>query len=145
KEPLYFGNSGTTARLMIGLLAGLPFHTVGYGDPHLTERPMDRVGLPLKEIGANIDGRKNGTLLPSAIRGQQLLGINGALAVKSAQVKSAVLVAGLSAETTTQVTEQALTGDHTENMLRAYGVPFEQDGLTMEMNKQSSFHAVNLT
>src|SRR5699024_5993843 len=72
KEPLYFGNSGTTARLMIGLLAGLPFHTVVYGDPHLTERPMDRVVLPLKEMGANIDGRENGTLLPIAIRGKQL-------------------------------------------------------------------------
>ncbi|HLR23690.1 MAG TPA: 3-phosphoshikimate 1-carboxyvinyltransferase [Pseudogracilibacillus sp.] len=145
KEPLYFGNSGTTARLMIGLLAGLPFHTVVYGDPHLTERPMDRVVLPLKEMGANIDGRKNGTLLPIAIRGKQLRGINYTLPVKSAQVKSALLLAGLFAETTTQITEQALTRDHTENMLRAYGVPFEQDGLTMKMNKQSSFHAVNLT
>src|SRR5699024_11355074 len=84
-------------------------------------------------------------LLPIAIRGKQLRGINYTLPVKSAQVKSALLLAGLFAETTTQITEQALTRDHTENMLRAYGVPFEQDGLMMKMNKQSSFHAVNLT
>src|SRR5699024_4987940 len=124
-------------RLMISLEGDLEFHTLVYGAPHLTERLMDRVVLPLKEMGASIDGRNNGTLLPIAIRGKQLQGINYTLPVKSAQVKSALLLAGLFAETTTQITEQALTRDHTENMLRAYGVPFEQDGLTMRMNKQS--------
>src|SRR5699024_7000533 len=72
-QPLYFGNSGTTARLMIGLLAGLPFHTVMYGDPHVTHRPMDRVVEPLRQMGAEIDGRgEAGTLLPLAIRGRKL-------------------------------------------------------------------------
>src|SRR5699024_10414555 len=98
KTPLYFGNSGTTARLMIGLLAGLPIMTVIYGDPYLTERPMDRVINPLKQMGANIDGRDQGKLLPLAIKGQQLTGIHYSLPIKSAQVKSALLLAGLLAD-----------------------------------------------
>lgn len=143
--PLYFGNSGTTARLMIGLLAGLPFHTVVHGDPHLTQRPMDRVVLPLTEMGAQIDGRDSGSLLPIAIKGRQLQGIDYTLPVQSAQVKSALLLAGLFAEGTTQITEKALTRDHTENMLHAYGVPLKQDGFTITMEKQSGFQAVDLT
>src|SRR5690625_4307151 len=96
--PLYFGNSGTTARLMLGILPALPFHTVIYGDPHLTIRPMDRVVQPLTLMGANIDGRNNGNYLPIAIRGTKLNSIHYTLPVKSAQVKSAVLLAGLFAK-----------------------------------------------
>src|SRR5699024_11686935 len=117
--------------------------TVVYGDPHLTERPMDRVVLPLKEMGANIDGRKNGTLLPIAIRGKQLRGINYTLPVKSAQVKSALLLAGLFAETKTQITEQALTRDHKENMFRAYGVPLELYGLKLNIHTYYNYNIVN--
>ncbi len=95
REPLYFGNSGTTARLMLGILAGLPFHTVVYGDKYLTERPMDRVVLPLREMNAEIDGRNNGLLLPLAIRGKQLKPINYKIPVESAQVKSALIFASL--------------------------------------------------
>src|SRR5699024_9431368 len=72
KEPLYFGNSGTTARLLLGLLSGIPYFTTLHGDPYLTVRPMDRVVLPLKEMGAMIDGRDDGSYLPIAVRGTQL-------------------------------------------------------------------------
>src|SRR5699024_12861094 len=107
---------------MIGLLACLPFHTFVYGDPHLTERPMDRVVLPIKEMGANIDGRKNGNLLPIAIRGKQLRGINYTLLVKSSKVKNTILLAGLLAEKTTQIPIQTKTRDTTEKMKLAYSI-----------------------
>src|SRR5690625_3526462 len=109
KIPLYFGNSGTTARLMIGLLAGLPVMTIIYGDPYLTERQMDRVINPLKQMGANIEGRGQGKLLPLAIKGEKLAGINYRLPIKSAQVKSAVLLAGLLADGKTTVIEETKT------------------------------------
>lgn len=121
KNPLYFGNSGTTARLMLGLLAGLPFFSVAHGDPHLTIRPMDRVAVPLKEMGAKFDGRENGSFLPMSVRGSKLTGITYKMPVKSAQVKSALLLAGLLAEGQTTVIEETVTRDHTENMLRAFG------------------------
>lgn len=121
KNPLYFGNSGTTARLMLGLLAGLPFFSVAHGDPHLTIRPMDRVAVPLKEMGAKFDGRANGSFLPMSVRGSKLTGITYKMPVKSAQVKSALLLAGLLAEGQTTVIEETVTRDHTENMLRAFG------------------------
>src|SRR5690625_1140494 len=87
-EPLYFGNSGTTARLMFGILPALPFHTVIHGDPHLTIRPMDRVVQPLTLMVANIDGRNNGNYLPIAIRGTKLNSIHYTLPDKSAEVIS---------------------------------------------------------
>lgn len=120
-QPLYFGNSGTTARLMLGILSNLPFHTVIHGDPYLTVRPMARVVRPLQKMGAQIDGRLNGTYLPLAIRGKQLNGIHYHIPVKSAQVKSAILLAGLFAKGKTKITELAKTRDHTENMLKAFG------------------------
>ncbi len=145
KEPLYFGNSGTTARLMLGILPALPFHTVAYGDPHLTVRPMDRVITPLTEMGANIDGRKNGLYLPLSIRGSSLKGIRYELPVKSAQVKSAVLLAGLFASGSTTVVEQASTRDHTENMLRAFGANMESSGLTHTINNENTLIATDVT
>src|SRR5690625_1089871 len=119
--PLYFGNSGTTARLMLGILGGLPFLTTIYGDQYLSDRPMDRVVQPLEMMGANIDGRKNKSLLPLAIRGGSLEGIDYTLPVKSAQVKSAILLAGLLANGQTTIIEQTKTRDHTENLLKAFG------------------------
>ena len=121
ETPIYFGNSGTTARLMIGLLAGLPFFTVVHGDSSLSKRPMNRVVEPLRQMGANIDGRDKGNLLPLAIRGSKLKAIDYQLPVKSAQVKSALLLAGLISEGEMKITEKALTRDHTENMLQAFG------------------------
>lgn len=123
KTPLYFGNSGTTARLLIGLLASLPLFTTIYGDPYLTERPMDRVVNPLRKMGATISGRGGGSRLPIAIDGKSLESIEYTLPVQSAQVKSALLLAGLFAEGQTTIIEDGMTRDHTERMLEAFGVP----------------------
>lgn len=119
--PLYFGNSGTTARLMLGILSALSFHSIIYGDEYLTVRPMSRVINPLRKMNATIDGRQEGEFLPLAIRGHRLTGIEYELPIKSAQVKSAILLAGLFAEGETTVIEQTKTRDHTENMLKSFG------------------------
>lgn len=132
-QPLYFGNSGTTARLMLGILAGLPFHTVVYGDKHLTERPMDRVVLPLKKMNAEINGRNNGLLLPLAIKGKQLKSIEYNIPVESAQVKSALIFASLFTQEESRFTEKSLTRDHTENMLNAFGANINTSGLTINV------------
>lgn len=143
--PLYFGNSGTTARLMLGLLPALPFYTVSYGDPHLTVRPMDRVITPLTKMGAMIDGRKDGLFLPISTHGTTLQGIHYELPVKSAQVKSAVLLAGLFATGETTVVEQAKTRNHTENMLRAFGADIKCNGLEHTITSKKTLTATNVT
>ncbi len=132
-QPLYFGNSGTTARLMLGILAGLPFHTVVYGDKHLTERPMDRVVLPLRKMSAQIDGRKEGLFLPLAIRGKKLNSIDFKIPVKSAQVKSALIFASLFTNNASNLTEKTLTRDHTENMLNAFGAEVKTNDLDINI------------
>ena len=144
KVPLYFGNSGTTARLMIGLLSGLPFLTVIHGDPYLTERPMDRVVVPLRKMGSQIDGRQSGRFLPLAIRGGNLQGIDYELPVKSAQVKSALLLAGLFAEGRTTVTEQTKTRNHTENMLKAFGAHIEVQGNQVSITNKGALTATDV-
>ncbi len=143
--PLYFGNSGTTARLMLGILSALPFYTVMYGDPFLTIRPMNRVVSPLRDMGAKIDGRKNGEYLPLSIRGSSLQGIHYELPVKSAQVKSAILLAGLFADGQTTIVEKAKTRDHTENMLRAFGADINSDGLTVTVSNKKQLTPVHVT
>lgn len=140
-EPLYFGNSGTTARLMLGVLSGLPIFTTIYGDEHLTKRPMDRVVTPLREMNAHIDGRNNGNLLPISVRGKELTGIEYALPVKSAQVKSAVLLAGLFADGSTTTIEQTETRDHTENMLEAFGADIKREGLRVTVTSKNELVA----
>lgn len=132
-QPIDLGNSGTTARLILGVLSGLPFHTTLYGDDSLTQRPMDRVAIPLREMGAKIDGREKGKFLPLAIRGQQLSAITFTPEVKSAQVKSGVLLGGLLAEGTTTVIESTKTRDHTENMFKAFGADVKVDGLAVSI------------
>ncbi|HLR41905.1 MAG TPA: 3-phosphoshikimate 1-carboxyvinyltransferase [Pseudogracilibacillus sp.] len=144
KTPLYFGNSGTTARLMLGILSGLPLFTTLYGDPYLTVRPMERVLTPLSLMGASIDGRENGHYLPMAVRGKRLQSITYELPVKSAQVKSAVLLAGLFADGTTRVIEQAKTRDHTENMLRAFGADLTVDGLQVSITNKNTLSPVDV-
>lgn len=131
KEPknvLDAGNSGTTIRLMIGLLAshGDRFFTIT-GDDSLRSRPMSRVVKPLKQMGARIWGRNNNSLAPLAIQGQTLKGIHYQSPVASAQVKSCVLLAGLMCEGKTTVTEPALSRDHSERMLRAFGAELDVD------------------
>ncbi|WP_245799236.1 3-phosphoshikimate 1-carboxyvinyltransferase [Virgibacillus siamensis] len=135
-EPIYFGNSGTTARLMLGVLAGLPFFTTAYGDPSLTVRPMDRVIKPIQQMGALTDGRSDGGFLPMAVRGGNLKSISYTLPVKSAQVKSAVLLAGLFAKGVTKVTEQTVTRNHTENMMAAFGAGVKVEGNTVYISNK---------
>jgi 3-phosphoshikimate 1-carboxyvinyltransferase len=116
------GNSGTTMRLMLGLLAGRAGrHFVLTGDDSLRRRPMRRVGGPLEQMGATIAGRQGGNLAPLAIQGQPLHGGTIHTAVASAQVKSALLLAALTAAGPTTVIEPAQSRDHSERMLRAFG------------------------
>jgi 3-phosphoshikimate 1-carboxyvinyltransferase len=118
---LDMGNSGTAARLLIGLLGGRPFTSYFSGDESLRERPMGRVTAPLELMGARFMSRE-GVKLPLAVMGpEKVTPISYALSIPSAQVKSAILLAGLSAEGTTTVYETALTRDHTERMLRYFG------------------------
>lgn len=124
------GNSGTTARLLLGVLATQPFWTILTGDESLRRRPMGRVVEPLMRMGATIVGRGEGTRLPLAARGaERLRAIEYALPVASAQVKSAVLLAGLGAGGPVSVTEPAASRDHTEQMLRQFGARVETRGL----------------
>jgi 3-phosphoshikimate 1-carboxyvinyltransferase len=117
------GNSGTTLRLGAGLLAGLPLFAVLDGDASLRSRPMGRIAGPLAAMGATVAGRAGATLPPLAITGRApLRTIDHATAVPSAQVKSAILLAGLAADGATVVREGMTTRDHTERMLRARGV-----------------------
>lgn len=116
------GNSGTTMRLMLGILASHPerFFSVT-GDSSLVKRPMSRVIQPLQQMGAQIWGRQGGKFAPLAVRGQKLKPFHYHSPIASAQVKSCILFAGLMAEGETTVTEPALSRDHTERMLRAFG------------------------
>ncbi|TCT25570.1 3-phosphoshikimate 1-carboxyvinyltransferase [Melghiribacillus thermohalophilus] len=126
--PLNLGNSGTTSRLLLGVLAGQPFHACLTGDESLSRRPMDRVADPLREMGAAIDGREKGKYFPISIRGTNLNPITYTLPVHSAQVKSAILLAGLFAEGRTTVIEPVPTRDHTERILPAFGGEIKRNG-----------------
>jgi len=122
------GNSGTTIRLMTGLLAGQKFFSVLTGDRYLRQRPMRRVVEPVGQMGAVIWGRRNGELAPLAIRGAALKATEYVSPVASAQVKSALLLAGLYADGITTVREPHLSRDHSERMLTCFGAdvrPFD--------------------
>ena len=128
KEPediLDMGNSGTTTRLTLGLLSGQDFFSALTGDSSLRKRPMGRVVNPLREMGAEIDGRKEGELLPLSVRGKRLTGIEFFNKKSSAQVKSALLIAGLLSEGKTTVVEKVKSRDHTEKMLSAMGADIQ--------------------
>jgi 3-phosphoshikimate 1-carboxyvinyltransferase len=127
------GNSGTTMRTAAGLLAGRPFLSVLSGDASLVRRPMGRVVEPLRAMGAAVDGRAGGTLAPLVVRGGDLHGCAHRLGVASAQVKTALVLAGLQADGTTEITEPAPSRDHTERMLRALGAPVTVDGTTVRV------------
>jgi len=124
------GNSGTTMRLLTGLLAGQAFFAVITGDASLCSRPMGRVIHPLRLMGGRIYGRNRDTLAPLAIKGQELRGLDYTLPVASAQIKSAMLIAGLFSQQKgrTVVREPAASRDHTERMLQAMGVKVTVDG-----------------
>lgn len=125
KDVLYTGNSGTTTRLMLGILSGTNLHTVMTGDASIGKRPMRRVADPLRLMGAQIHGRENGQFTPLAIQGTKLQAIDYTMPVASAQVKSAILLAGLRAEGTTIVRETEISRDHTERMLQQFGAEID--------------------
>ena len=127
-EVLYTGNSGTTTRLMLGVLAGSKVHSIMTGDASIAKRPMRRVVDPLRLMEADIRGRANGQFTPLAIQGKTLKAIDYTMPVASAQVKSAILLAGLHAEGTTIVREDVVSRDHTERMLRQFGVTVATEG-----------------
>jgi len=141
KAPLDCGNSGTTMRLLAGILAGQAFTSTLTGDESLRSRPMQRIIEPLRLMGANIsspDGRA-----PLVIKGHEgLQAISYELLVASAQVKSCILLAGLSAVGRTEVVENQTTRDHTERVLRSFGVPIET-GETEREGENASFAAIN--
>jgi 3-phosphoshikimate 1-carboxyvinyltransferase len=127
KKPLYLGNSGTSIRLLSGLLAGQAFDVELQGDASLSGRPMGRVAMPLREMGAVIETEKDGTPPLRIKGGRKLKGINYRMPMASAQVKSCVLLAGLYAEGETSTVEPAPTRDHTERMLRGFGYQVDSD------------------
>ncbi len=138
KDVLDVGNSGTTIRLLLGILAGRFFHHVLIGDESIGKRPMTRVTDPLRQMGATIHGRNNGEYTPLSIVGGGLQGIDYKLPVASAQVKSALLFAGMQASGVTTIIESAKTRDHTERMIRKFGGELEVDGLTVRISSNQS-------
>lgn len=132
-EVLDTGNSGTTTRLMLGLLAGTSFHSVLAGDESIAKRPMKRIINPLREMGADIRGRQDGQYTPLAVQGTKLTAIEYTMPVASAQVKSAVLLAALKAEGKTTIHEPVPSRDHTEIMLGHFGVSLQRENNVIEM------------
>ncbi|QFR43103.1 3-phosphoshikimate 1-carboxyvinyltransferase [Sulfurimonas xiamenensis] len=124
------GNSGTGIRLFCGLLSSADGHFVLTGDEYLRRRPMKRVTLPLRNIGAKLDGRDNGDLAPLSIRGASLKAFHYNSKIASAQVKSAMILAALRADGECSYTEPELSRDHTERMLKGMGADIEVDKLT---------------
>lgn len=131
--PLDAGNSGTTMRMLAGILAPQPFVSTLFGDASLSRRPMRRVIEPLARMGARIEASEGGRP-PLTIHGTPLQPIDYAPAIPSAQVKSAVILAGLHTPGTTRVTEPAQTRDHTERALRAFGFEVTVDGSTVSIS-----------
>ncbi|MDY3618502.1 3-phosphoshikimate 1-carboxyvinyltransferase [Agathobaculum sp.] len=140
---LYTGNSGTTTRLLCGILAGQTFSSTLSGDASIRKRPMGRVMMPLMEMGARISGR-DGNYCPLQLYPSELHGISYTLPVASAQLKSAVLLAGLYAEGQTTVIEPAPSRDHTERMFRALGVEIEMHGNVITLDPPEDLYAVDI-
>jgi len=144
KEPLYLGNSGTSMRLLCGLLAGQKFDAVLTGDKSLSGRPMKRVIDPLSQMGAMIESADQGRS-PLTIRGQaELHGIHYDMPIASAQVKSCLLLAGLYADGVTSVTEPAPTRDHTERMLTGFNYPVKQEGNQASISRSGKLTATDI-
>lgn len=142
--PLYVGNSGTSMRLLAGILAGQKFESELTGDESLTKRPMNRVALPLAEMGASIATANEGRPPLKIHGGAALKGINYDMPMASAQVKSCLLLAGLYAEGKTSVTEPAPTRDHTERMLRGFGYDVQRTGDTITVESGGKLIATDI-
>lgn len=140
---LYLGNSGTSMRLLAGLMAGQSFDVEMSGDESLSKRPMGRVADPLNLMGAVVETADNGRP-PLKVQGGQLKGIHYDLPMASAQVKSCVLLAGLYAEGETSITEPAPTRDHTERMLKGFGYEVAVDGRTVRLQSGGTLTATNI-
>lgn len=132
KKILDAGNSGTTSRILLGLLSAQPFTCCLTGDKYLRKRPMKRVTEPLSRMGARFQGPSSGTL-PLRVEGAPLKGITYRMPVASAQVKSSLLMAGLYAEGVTRVSEPLSTRDHTERMFASFGIPLERRGRVVSL------------
>ena len=143
EDVLFAGNSGTTMRLISGLLASMDFYSVITGDDSLRNRPMRRITQPLAEMGAVIEGRNNGSLAPLSFRGGNLSGIEYDMPVASAQLKSSLLIAGIQAGGETVIHQPAESRDHTERMLMSMGGNLKSEGLTLKVAK-SDLKAVNV-
>lgn len=141
--PLDCVRSGTTMRLLTGILAGQPFTSTLSGDKQLLRRPMGRVVEPLRRMGANIEDTAGHA--PLTVYGQPLNGITHELSVASAQVKSAILLSGLTAEGSTSVHQPGPARDHTERMLAAMGVDIQTSGLTVTLRPASRLAPLSLT
>ena len=137
-------NSGTTMRLLTGLLSAAPFFTVITGDSSLNSRPMGRVVEPLRLMGAEIWGRDRDSQAPLAIKGGQLTGIEYSMPVASAQVKSALILAGLFAKGETLVRQPAPSRDHTERMVQAMGASLTLENSTISL-KPGRLHALDIS
>ena len=137
------GNSGTTMRLVTGLLAAQPFFSVITGDRSLRNRPMKRIATPLTSMGAVISGRRDGSLAPLAVNGGNLHGIDYEMPVASAQLKSSILIAGLYAEGRTTVRQPALSRDHTERMMGAMGADVVTEDLNVTV-RPSRLKSINV-
>ena len=138
------GNSGTSIRLLSGILASQSFVSVITGDSSLRTRPMQRIVQPLKQMGAQIMARQNDSLAPLVVRGGGLKGIEYDLPMASAQVKSAIMLAALSAQGDTVIHQPALSRDHTERMVTAMGGRVEENGLDLVIHP-TSLKAVDIT
>ena len=142
--PLYVGNSGTTIRLLSGLLAAQSFDTELSGDESLSKRPMERVAKPLRQMGASIESSEGGRPPLKIKGGQALKGIHYDMPMASAQVKSCLMLAGLYAEGETTVTEPAPTRDHTERMLQGFGYAVNQKGNQVAVNSGGKLSATQI-
>lgn len=142
---LYVGNSGTTARLISGILAPQNFDCILDGDSSIRKRPMKRIIEPLSLMGADIKSQHENDCTPLEIKGKPLKGINYLSPIASAQVKSSILLAGLYAEGTTMVTEPVLSRNHTELMLKAFGANIEASGVVSTVSKSNQLNAIAIT
>ncbi len=143
-KPLDLGNSGTSMRLLSGLMAGQSFDVEMHGDASLSKRPMKRVTEPLALMGAKVGTTETGTPPLKVHGGQPLHGIEYQMPMASAQVKSCLLLAGLYADSPTCVTEPAPTRDHTERMLRGFGYPVKVNGSTACVEPGGKLTATNI-
>ncbi|SHK03145.1 3-phosphoshikimate 1-carboxyvinyltransferase [Tepidibacter formicigenes] len=134
------GNSGTTIRLIMGILSGQNFKSTLVGDESISKRPMKRVTEPLKEMGAKIDGLENGNFAPITIEGGNLKGINYKMPIASAQVKSAIILASLYSNSSSKIIEKSKSRNHTEIMLKSFGADINVDGLEIDVNPVDSLY-----